>query len=236
MQSAIAVFLIFGLVCGAYGADCVVTGRVVDDGGRPLSDAEVYLGGLYMDDVDALVVINKPEEDGRFRLARTCSENPFYLFITSAIDRDNSFAPVEPPFTLQEGRRKDFPALAGLRMKEPKTDVGDIRVQTVYKLVRIDFRDARGAPLFPDFETAANALFTVRNEKGKYAGAGSPDARKKQIFADSALATSLPEGRWIVEVKPAKGKTLHPDKMVEISRTDPDSRVVTLRLAREKTF
>jgi hypothetical protein len=187
-----------------------------------------------MDDVDSIVVVNKPDDAGVFNLKRACSENPFYFFLTSAIDRTNSVVPVEPPFVMQEGKTKDFPVLAGIKMTKQNADVGDIKIQTVYRRIKIDFLNESGEKLFPAFESAAEVHFSVSNEKGKLAGTGS--LSKREAFEGSSVFMSLPEGKWIIEVglKNGKGKTLHPDKSVEISRTENGLREITLKMSKRK--
>ena len=236
MKSVISIGLFIALIfsADAFAKVCSVKGRVVDDAGQPVSAAFIYLGGEYRDDIDSLIVTNAPDENGFFKLERTCGENPFYFFITSAYDQRNAFVPIEPPFTMLEGRNKDFPNLAGIRIKDREADLGNIRVQTHYRAVRIRFEDASGANLFPTYNAAADVYFKIKNEKGKLADFAA--LSKETAFSDSGVALTLPEGRWLIEValRRGKGKTLRAENLVEISRNDADLREISLKMAKRK--
>ncbi|MDQ3132132.1 MAG: hypothetical protein M3Q99_15400 [Acidobacteriota bacterium] len=236
MKTTISIFFLFAFIfCIETKADdCSVEGRVINDFGNPVSNAEVYFGGAYTDDVDSIIVINKPEDSGNFILRRTCSSNFYYLFVTSAIDRLNSITPIEPPFTMHEGKNKSFPSLAGVKITKQNANVGDIKIQTVYQKVKFNFLNELGEKLLPSFEDAANVRFTVRNQKGQLGG--TTNLSREDAFNNSFVSMNLPEGKWIVEIelKRGKGKTLHPDKLVEISRNDNSSLEITLNMSKRK--
>jgi hypothetical protein len=214
--------------------ECSVKGRVVDDFGKPVTAAEIYYGGAFMDDVDAIVVQNKPDEAGFFSVSRTCQDRFFYLFIASPLDRANTVVAVEPPFTMQEGKTRDFPTLAGIKITEQNAELGDVKIQTAYKRVKINFQNERGEPLLPTAADAMKIHFVLRNEKGKFASTGG--LYKKEAFSDASVLMSLPEGKWIVEIKlkEGSGKTLHPDQLVEVTRADADAREIVLKMSKDK--
>lgn len=233
--TCLIIFLVSIVFCVETEAKkCSVKGKVVDDFGVATSEAELYLGGAYVDDIDSIIVISNPEDSGVFNLERTCSDNLYYLFITSAIDRSTSIVPIEPPFSMFEGKKRDFPSLAGVKMMKQIADVGDIKIQTIYRKVNVKFQNEKQENLFSSSEEATKVIFTVRNEKRKIGGMTT--LSKLEAFNNSLISINLPEGKWIIEVElnRGKGKTLYPNKLVEIARNDDNLREITLEMSRKK--
>lgn len=189
-----------------------VLGAAIDRRGRPVPFAHVVVtpgprnrGGdfVYSDTADA---------EGRIRFEVPDSNlvrRTRLMFVTGPLP-PNAVAPVAPPFT-------DFPALAGpayagrriLIRKGGGVDVGDVRVQVFYGVVKVFLRDRRGAPLVKEADAWRYVWLRVRDRRGNIVTETSisrAQIEKAVDLSQSSVAVALPQGIWYVEV------SLHEDK------------------------
>lgn len=174
-----------------------VTGRVVDERGRPVAGAGVGLRVPDPQSPDAFSIWTT-DADGRFR-ARDSSRRPTdkATLYVQAPPKD-THVPVDAMF----GRLRYLGAsLAGQGIDfggRQEVDVGDVRAQVRYGLVRLRLLDKEGAPLAPDAKEWANLLLRVHDARGDIvADGGVSDAGKRR--EESLVVLALPEGRWQIE-------------------------------------
>lgn len=174
--------------------DYRITGRVVDEKGRPVAGALV---GLRVPDPQSpdLFTTNITGKDGRFMAAdsarRPVEEATFYVSAPPA----DAHVPVDFMF----GRIKHLGArFAGQNVRfdgKRQVNLGDVRVQAEYHKVSIRLLDSKGEPLAPDADAWNHILLRVRDARGDIMdeGGGTEAARRKD---ESSIVVALPQGTW----------------------------------------
>jgi hypothetical protein len=234
------------LVCAAAvvtaqsGKKCTASGRIVDDNGNPVSEASIYTDTVYKDDIDVINVIYSPEKNGTFSVETPCDANSVtYFWITSKLHYKEDFIPVVPPFSEFAGKNKRYRLFAGIPVKGGGVKLGDLKIQIPYRNVRLNLQNETGGALFASRDDLANATFNIKNERGfDMTFRSAPDGeqlKNENIVRDSAILMSLPEGRWIIEIKPQKGKRLYADKLLEVKNTGEPVQQIVLRMSRKKS-
>lgn len=230
--------LIFAAAVGVADAkNCSASGRIVDDNGNPVSDAYIYTDAPYAGEFEILIVTEKPKEDGTFNLEMGCSDGFAYLWVTSEYRFREAFMPIAPSFMPFAGNKKYSP-FAGIPIKGRNVRLGDIKIQIQYQKIKINLQDETGSTLFPSRTDFGNVAFKIKNERDTdFTISPEPDGidlKNENIFRDSSVLMNLPEGKWIVEIKPRKGKTFYPDKIVEVKKSGVALQEAVLRMSREK--
>ncbi|HEX8366985.1 MAG TPA: hypothetical protein VF604_00320 [Pyrinomonadaceae bacterium] len=230
---------IFAAAVGADAKNCSASGRIVDDNGNPVSGAYIYTDTHYTGEFELLIATEMPKEDGTFNLEFGCGGGIAYLWVTSEYRFREAFMPVAPSFMPFAGNKKYSP-FAGIPIKGRGVKLGDIKIQIRYRKVKINLQDETGSALFPSLDDFGNIVFKIKNERGTdFATSPAPDSidlKNENIFQNSSVLMSLPEGRWIVEIKPprGKGKMLYPDKLIEVKNSGEPVQEVDLRMSRKK--
>lgn len=215
---------------------CTANGRLIGDDGNPVTKAYIYTDDYYQDDVDIIIVGYSPNEEGIFFVESRCKNGAGHLWITTAYDRKETFVPVTPPFYQFAGKQRRYGILAGLPFKGFGVKFGDIKIPIPYRKIRLTLQTEAGAALFPNGGDFENIAFTVKNELGLDVttdAAPSAEHLKDENNVPSVLM-SLPEGRWIVEIKPRKGKRLYPDKLIEVKNSGAAVQEIVLRMSGKK--
>lgn len=174
--------------------DYRVTGRVVDEKGRPVAGALV---GLRVPDPQSpdLFTTNVTGTEGRFTAGdsarRPVDEATLYVSAPPA----DAHVPVDFMF----GRLKHLGApFAGQTVRfggGRRVDAGDVRVQAKYHKVSIRLLDSKGEPLAPDADAWNHILLRVRDTRGDVMDEGgvTQAARRKD---ESSIVVALPPGTW----------------------------------------
>lgn len=220
------------------GKKCSASGKLIDDNGNPVTKALVYTDLYHQDDVDVIIVAQLLDENGIFYAASNCPHGTGYLWISPAFDKKEIFVPVEPPFFRFAGKHRRYGILAGIPFKGSGIQLGEIKIPIPYRKIWLTLQNEAGAALFSNPAEWENIFFTVKNELGlDVTSSASPFAaqlKNENSVRDSSILMSLPEGRWIVEIKPRKGKRLFPDKMIEVKNSGVEIQEVNLRMSRKK--
>ncbi|HEX8734808.1 MAG TPA: hypothetical protein VF721_05750 [Pyrinomonadaceae bacterium] len=236
----ILLVLIFAaLAAGAQSAKkCTASGRLIDDNGNPVSKALIYTDDYHQDDVDIIIVASGPNEEGVFSVESRCENGTGYLWISSAFDTNEAFVPVKPPYFQFAGKQRRYGTLAGIPFKGQNVKFGDIKIPIPYRKVWVKLQNESGAALFPTSSDWENVTFTVKNEFGlDVTSSAAPYAeqlKNENNVRDSSLLMSLPEGRWIIEIKPRRGKRLYSDKLIEVKNTGEPVQQIVLLMSRKK--
>lgn len=230
--------VIFAAAFKVEAQTCSASGRLIDDKGNPVSEAYIYTDAFHRDDIDVINVIHSPKEDGTFSVETRCGEGGVtYFWITSKLSYKEPFLPIVPPFSQFAGKNRRYPLFAGIAVKGD-VKLGDIKIQIPYRNVRINLQNETGGALFPNRDDFLNVNFRIKNERGVdmtfHPAPDSEQLKNENIVRDSSVLMNLPEGKWIIEIKPRKGKRLYPDKMVEVKNAGAAVQEVALRMSRKK--
>ena len=171
-----------------------ITGRVVDEDGKPVAGAFVGLRVPNPQSPD-LFSANLAGKDGRFTAsdsARLPADKA--TFYVSAPPRD-----AHVPLDYMFGRFAYLDAsLGGQTVNfdgKRQVDVGDVRVQARYHKVSIRLLDSKGEPLAPDADAWQHLMLRVRDARGDVVHEGGvAEAGKRK--AESAIVVALPAGTW----------------------------------------
>jgi len=175
-----------------------ITGRVVDEKGRPVAGALV---GLRVPDPQSPDAYRSTitGKDGRFMsfdsARRPVDEATFYVSAPPA----DALVPVDFMFGRLSHLGSSF---AGQKVRfdgKERVDLGDVRVQAHYGKVSIRLLDAKGEPFAPDAGVRRHMLIRVRDARGDVVQEGGviePAMRK----AESAIVVALPAGTWELAV------------------------------------
>ncbi len=178
--------------------DYRITGRVVDEKGRPVARALV---GLRVPDPQSpdMFVNMITDKDGRFTTAdsarRPVDEATFYVSAPPA----DAHVPVDFMF----GRLSHLGApFVGQTVRfdgKRRVDLGDVRVQANYHKVSIRLLDSKGEPLAADADAWRNIMLRVRDARGDVMEEGGviENARRKD---ESSIVVALPPGTWELAV------------------------------------
>lgn len=179
----------------------VVTGRVVDRGGRAVAGAGVTLhplaraarGGATAP--DGLMITYETAADGTFRIGDLPGISPpFELFAVGAVP-PGAYAPLQPPFRDSQGDG----LIAGKIVRAAKggtIHAGDVPLHASYRVFVADLR--RGAQARTG--TGGGSLrMIVRDARGDVVSDGRVPPQAVTGLGQ-AVTFALPQGRWCVEL------------------------------------
>ncbi|HEY0378629.1 MAG TPA: ankyrin repeat domain-containing protein [Pyrinomonadaceae bacterium] len=176
----------------------MVTGRVVDEKGKPVAGALVGLRVPDPQSPDAYYS-SISGKDGRFASSETAAHPVDKATFYVSAPPSDSFVPVDLMF----GRLSYLDSSFGGRTVnfngKERVDLGDVRVQAHYHKVRIRLLDANGSPLASDASFWRHVLLRVRDARGDVVlegGVIEPAMRKDE----SAIVIALPAGTWELAV------------------------------------
>ncbi|HKQ52419.1 MAG TPA: ankyrin repeat domain-containing protein [Pyrinomonadaceae bacterium] len=177
---------------------CKVTGRVVDEKGRPVKGALV---GLRVADPWSLDVFHNvlTDEAGRF-VALDSAHGPADrgAFWVSAPPAD-AHLPVDFMFGRFAYLDVSFAGQSVNFGGKQEIDLGDVRVQAQYHKLSIRLLDSQGGPFGPDADVWRNLRLRVRDAYGDVVGE-SGVAESAMRKAESSIVVALPKGTWELAV------------------------------------
>lgn len=176
-----------------------ITGRVVDEDGKPIAGALV---GLRVPDPwspDAFR-ISIVEKDGRFRAfdsSRATTDRATFWVSAPVTD---AHAPIDFMFGRLSHLDPVFNGQTVLFNGKQQVDLGDVRVQARYRNFTIRILDRTGSPLAPGTKDWDNLRLLIRDARGgdvAHEGHVAVTARRKD---KSSIVIALPEGAWEIAV------------------------------------
>jgi hypothetical protein len=209
--------------------DYAVSGRVIDEQGRPVAGAYVVVDAGPGGDV---VVYTEADSKGKFRFEQRVSLAKLErtMYVTSPRFPAAS-DPVRPPFDmLRHSVNERYAGEKIIIKKNGELDVGDVRLQVYYGLIDLELHSSKGLPLTSaEKKKWRRPWLRVRNEKGDFI----LDSSFPRDTSD--LRVALPEGTWRLEVTPSydNGPWFSLDNPVVVSRTNSPQRII-LKLSRRK--
>lgn len=186
--------------------ECVATGRILDDGQRPVGGAHVSLFGMTQRDggMQASIGTATSAADGTFRVSGLHAATPHVLAV-----RAEGHATHRRELTLDAAPGKEAP-------------LGDIAL-TAARRVRVVVVDAGGVPSPRQEVTLVTGEFTAAQ------GLGTGEVRRTDDLGRATFG-GVPQGRHVVRL----GRD-DPGTPVHVGATDPDPVVVTIGGARPQT-
>ncbi len=185
-----------------------VTGRIVDNCGKPVSDARIFtfpagpvIGTRFDNEV--------ADADGRFRYERESSvpgESETFLYITTPFPPNAHISGnFVPPFYAIRHVDRSFAGRA-IRVKtNAELNLGDVPIQVYYGVVIVYLKNRKGEPMFTDAEDWEYIGIRIRDLQGKVVDERYfPPASVKEAVRENgaAIALALPEGAWRIEIAP----------------------------------
>lgn len=175
-----------------------LSGRIVDDAGRPIR-AGIFFGPLYNNwkAFDLNIDVSATDESGKFRLFETAETGSTYYLFASAGNK-HGLRPLTFPFA---GLSKLDSTFLGTPVKlgtQKKIDLGAVPVRFWFEDIVLEIRKKGELLKRSDWE---ELWCRVKNDKGKVlAGSSLGPIRENEIdISQSVLRMSLPEGKWRIE-------------------------------------
>lgn len=186
----------------------VITGRVVDEQGQPVAQAQLLIVPPPQRRRKAIghemLFGTDTDEHGRFKFEDeykwTTSRRIMYI---SAPLRADVYAPVTPPLEMIERIDPSFRGQPIVIKRNQATDLGDVKVQIHYGLVQLRLQNSAGGPLLQNAEQWRNIRLRFRTARGEVVDGGLPslnDIEKAVRIAESAITVAVPKGAWQIEV------------------------------------
>ena len=215
--------------------ECFVSGTVLDSSNKPVPNAYIILDTPPTTWED-LIVFTKSDESGNFWYNTSC---PFpngqkVLYVSSPINFDN-YSPFTPPFTRTKQLGERFAGQVVVNRKKRDIALGNVYVQVYFSTVIVRFTDETGDPLIKDKKDWRNVWIRLRSGKRIVSESNlSPNHVKNAVRAeDSAIAMSLPEGEWTVEISFDGDDWLKPNKTLTVVKSNTESQA-TLKMSDKK--
>ncbi len=228
-QAAVAV--LFVLIGGANAAEgktphrYLVTGRVVDGGGRPVPNATVLLEPLHPQGWEQWIETHTADDEGRFRIQQDAGDLiDDWVLGTSLVpdDAPNSETVPDLPGVSRSSRADPSFNARPLRLEPGRAfDLGDVRLQRRYHALAIPVQGPDGS----DRPTSADWWLRLYDRWGDCLSDGSAGPEKAD--GKTRLRLTLPEGAWRIEL--GAGDGLQGELSLTIPRPDGPA-VVALRL------
>lgn len=176
----------------------IVTGRVVDEVGNPITKAAVTLLTTAAPSSNCLAESHLTDDRGQFRIETDASspDGKYTLYVSTGMPAGVE-APLTPPFP------KDLQKVNGsfkgkiITLKKGETNVGDVPVQVQYEVVSVNLQDSKGYVLTES--KTPDVLYRVRDTQGDVIARGTiPSARVKG--SNSVVRIALPRGMDNLEI------------------------------------
>ena len=185
-----------------------VLGRVVDEKGKPLSDAGICVEPVVDNptDFDSFIRCIGTEVDGRFSIKKFRNEytigKEHFLYVYADNTGVQVMSAINPPFRSIKQYDKTFEGKRLIFGAERVIDVGDVRVQFWFGQASLKFSEysvgKRNKPI--DW---SRINLKIRNKDGRTVEFGTLSKYKQKTYIrnnGTELDISLPEGRWKVEI------------------------------------
>ena len=196
----------------AYGQNedyYTITGRVVNENGKPNSDAGVWVEPVVYNSkqFDRFIEGVGTDIEGRFTKKivknKFTSNRDYFLFVTVDTNLD-ALTTVAPPFVRVREHDKTYDGKFIKLGNKDLIDVGDVKVQFWYGQANLNFADYFKKKNINPSERGWRGLYIqVRNAKGYLVYASTlsiSDIQKYVDQANSKVKISLPEGKWKIEI------------------------------------
>lgn len=199
LTTSISIFLvgIFGTLFAAYSQTAVVvTGRVIDEYGKPLAGAQVTFKPDGPSDMNYSARANS---EGNFRLI-VAGSSPVLgsILITSEIDRDAWLVPLSPGMNLNSEYLLR-PPISFTSTSAP--DLGDVHVSTYFTQIRITVPPILSKDVFQSGDAIS---YRIKDARDRVASDGKGGRGFDAVARTITMA--LPIGEWTIEIKTAKLK------------------------------
>jgi len=186
----------------------IIKGRVVDNRGRPLSDAGVCVEPVIPATAfDRFVECVGSTGDGTFRIKKIRNEitdgrnQELYIYFGTS---DRTLENIAPPFYGLQRYDKKFRGVPLTFGRESLIELGSVKVQFWYGQVNLDFSRYKASTGLETLDW--NRLYLrIKDEHGHtaYESSFSHEDIYEKPYIDrdhNMLKLSVPEGRWKVEV------------------------------------
>ena len=216
--------------------ECSVSGTVLDSSNKPVSKAHIILDSPPTTWED-LIVFTNSDENGNFNYSTFCPfpNGKLTLFVSSPISFDN-YTPFTPPFTRSKELGEHFAGQPIINRKRSDLDLGNVHVQVYFSTVVVRFVDENGRLLIKDKEDWRSVWIRLRSGKRRVSeGNLSQNNIEKAVRAkESAIAMSLPEGEWTVEISFDGDEWLKPNRILTVQKSDAEMQE-TLKMSNKKS-
>lgn len=185
----------------------IVTGRVIDEYGKKVQDARVFLRHSKVEEgsVDNLVVFGKTDSQGIFYLESVATkENAELKLIITAPLPPATFECIPPPFDDLMTSDILFTGVPLFVSSGQQLNLGDMRVQISYSAIEIHIQHSSGKPLLDQLEQWKGVKLRVRDKSGDV-------IRERYVVSEeransyiqlnrSVINVALPTGKWMIEI------------------------------------
>lgn len=215
--------------------ECSVNGKVLDSSNKPVSKAHIILDTPPTTWEDLIVFANS-DENGNFSYPTSCPfpNGKLTLYVSSPISFDN-YAPFTPPFTRTKQLGERFSGQPVVNRKRSDVNLGNVYVQVYFSTVVVHFVDASGNALIKDKEEWENVSIRLLAGKRRVSETSlSRNNIEKAVRVEkSAIAMSLPEGEWTVEISFNGDDWLKPNRILTVQKSDREIQE-TLKMSNKK--
>ena len=176
-------------------------GRVIDESGRPIAGAAVFLDPLKEEDQVFGVTT---ERDGSFSIKESATiRRPRRQLYIAGPFPDNSVELVSPPFNLLPNLTNRCFLGVNVTLKENvEVSVGDIIPQVLYHRVVVYLKDEKESPLITTGDRWRGLWLRLIDSSGRVVlkTTLSPrDIERAVTLGESSVAIAFPQGDWSIE-------------------------------------
>lgn len=205
-------FVLFG-TCFTFAQDAeiyTITGRVVDDFGKPISEATATIAPVT-DKTECFDCISEvkdfTETDGKFTLKiyrKKLASAEHFLWIT--VDEGRDFlGTLDAPFYFLRKQDISFNGKLVILGKNKKIDIGDVKVQIRYGKAVLDFssyftKSKINKDTWDWGDFFINIITAKKAKSVHFSGISQEQIRRYVDKTTSKLKISIPEGKWKIEI------------------------------------
>lgn len=183
----------------------IVCGRLIDEKGRPVSDGGVYPGGDKISGTSDVVAGVSTDKTGNFCLSLKYGKTPkpFRLF-SEGKHPDRAMRIISPPYDgLPNELRLSFAGPRVVFGNKKKLNIGNVRLKTLYKVVKITVAKPDGQPAFKIHSEWVKVWIRLLDSRGNLIVATGLSDHHIADYVDldkSQISLALPKGDWIIQV------------------------------------